>query len=49
MIPDELINLPGNPENDRLDGLTDEEIEEMEIAAWENKYDADKCEKDERN
>jgi hypothetical protein len=50
MIPDELINLPDNPCNDRLDGLTDEEIEELEIAAWENTYQANKEEStNERN
>jgi hypothetical protein len=44
MIPTENINLPDNPCNDRLDGLTDEEIEELEIAAWESKYESEKSE-----
>jgi hypothetical protein len=40
MIPDEIRNLPDNPEWESE--LTNEEIEEMEISEWENKYQSDK-------
>jgi hypothetical protein len=40
MIPNEIINLPDNPEWEQP--YTDEEIEEMEIAEWENKYESEK-------